>query len=117
MVGEAAIELPRSPVRLSRHHGGAAESAHHDLDLVRNRNAIFAYSWTATHPIVAGSPLYGASPESLAASTAWIVVSLTGLDETLSQTVHARMYYGDEDIRWGARISTVATFPARATRM
>jgi inward rectifier potassium channel len=79
----------------------------YDLDLVRNRNAIFAYSWTATHQILPGSPLYGMAPEGLAASTAWIVVSLMGLDETLSQTVHARHYYGDEDIRLGARLSDI----------
>jgi len=79
----------------------------YDLDLVRSRNAIFAYSWTATHQILPGSPLYGMAPEGLAASTAWIVVSLMGLDETLSQTVHARHYYGDEDIRFGARLSDI----------
>ena len=79
----------------------------YDLDLVRNRNAIFAYSWTATHQILPGSPLFGATPESLAASTSWIVVSLTGLDETLSQTVHARQYYADEDIRLGARLADI----------
>jgi inward rectifier potassium channel len=74
---------------------------------VRNRNAIFAYSWTATHQILPGSPLYGMAPEGLAASTAWIVVSLMGLDETLSQTVHARHYYDDADIRFGARLSDI----------
>ena len=36
-----------------------------------------------------------------------IVVSLMGLDETLSQTVHARHYYSDEDIRLGARLSDI----------
>jgi len=79
----------------------------YDLDLVRDRNAIFIYSWTATHQIVPGSPLYGATPETLAESTASVVVSLTGLDETLSQTVHARMYYGSEDIRLGASMADI----------
>jgi inward rectifier potassium channel len=79
----------------------------YDLDLVRNRNAIFAYSWTATHQILPGSPLYGMASEGLAASTAWIVVSVMGVDETLWQTVHARHYYSDEDIRLGARLSDI----------
>ena len=78
-----------------------------DLPLVRDRNAIFAYSWTVTHPIVPGSPLYGATAESLKASRAWIVASVTGLDDVFSQTVYARMYYGNEQIVWGARLSDI----------
>ena len=76
----------------------------YDLDLSRNRNAIFAFSWTVIHQIVPGSPLYGLAEESLTKSMAWVVVSMTGLEETLSQTVHARMFYGNEHIRWGARL-------------
>ena len=90
--------------RLERTAEGEEVRRFYDLELVRSRNAIFAFSWTAVHPIGPGSPLYGASPQSLAEATAWVVVSVTGLDETLSQTVHARMFYGHEDIRWGARL-------------
>jgi inward rectifier potassium channel len=90
--------------RLERTAEGEEIRRFYDLELTRSRNAIFAFSWTAVHPIVPGSPLHGASPQSLAESTAWVVVSLTGLDATLSQTVHARMYYGDEHIRWGSRL-------------
>jgi inward rectifier potassium channel len=79
----------------------------YDLDLTRKNNAIFAYSWTVIHPILENSPLYGASPEALAAASAWIVASVTGIDETFSQTVYARMYYGHADIRWGARLADV----------
>jgi inward rectifier potassium channel len=32
-----------------------------------------------------------------------LVVSLTGLDETFSQTVHARHEYAFDDIIWGVR--------------
>jgi inward rectifier potassium channel len=79
----------------------------HDLELTRARNAIFAFSWTVIHPIVPDSPLFGASAQSLKESNAWFVVSMTGIDETLSQTVHARMYYGNEDIHWGARMTDI----------
>ncbi len=102
---EAQIHLVFSRIEMTSE--GEEIRRFYDLDLVRYRNAIFAYSWTATHPILPGSPLYGATPESLAASTSWIVVSLTGLDETLSQTIHARHYYGDEDIRLGARLTDI----------
>lgn len=90
--------------RLERTIEGEEVRRFHDLPLTRDRNAMFAYSWTAVHPIVPGSPLYGATPQSLVAEVAWIVASLTGLDETLSQTVHSRMFYGTEHIRWGARL-------------
>jgi inward rectifier potassium channel len=79
----------------------------YDLELTRYRNAIFGYSWTAIHPIGENSPLYGASPASLSASDAGITVSLTGIDETFSQTVYARYYYDAEDIVWGARLADI----------
>jgi inward rectifier potassium channel len=79
----------------------------YDLDLTRYRNAIFDYSWTAIHPINQDSPLYGTTAESLKASDASIVVSLTGIDETFSQTVYARYYYDAEDVIWGARLADI----------
>lgn len=81
----------------------------HDLALSRHRNAIFAYSWTAIHPIDPDSPLFGATPESLAASRAGVIVSLTGIDETFSQTVYARHAYSARDIVWGARLADITT--------
>jgi inward rectifier potassium channel len=81
----------------------------YDLELTRYRNGIFSYSWTAVHPINLNSPLYGATAESLKASDAGLVVSLTGIDETFSQTVYARYYYEAEDIIWGARLADITT--------
>jgi inward rectifier potassium channel len=81
----------------------------YNLELARYSNAIFANSWTAIHPINPDSPLYGATAESLKASDTSIVVSLTGIDETFSQTVYARYYYDAEDIIWGARLADILT--------
>jgi len=74
-----------------------------DLQLVRDETALFALTWTAIHPISDISPLNHATRESLAESEAEIIVSLTGLDESFSETVHARHSYRAEDIVWGAR--------------
>lgn len=74
-----------------------------DLDMARSQNALFALSWTAIHPITAGSPFYRATRESLAAEEAEVIVSLTGLDESFGQTVHARHSYAADEIVWGAR--------------
>jgi inward rectifier potassium channel len=79
----------------------------YDLELTRHRNPIFDHSWTAIHPINLNSPLYRATAETLSAADASIVVSLTGIDETFSQTVYARYYYDAEDIIWGARLTDI----------
>jgi len=70
----------------------------YDLPLVRQRVPVFQLTWTAMHIIDAGSPLYNATPESLSASDTEIIVTVKGMDETLSQHVHARYSYIPGDI-------------------
>jgi inward rectifier potassium channel len=79
----------------------------YDLELSRYRNPIFSFSWTAIHPITPASPLYGATPATLTEADAAITVSLTGLDETFSQTVYTRYSYEVADIVWGARLADI----------
>jgi inward rectifier potassium channel len=95
--------------RQERTAEGESVRRFHDLEMSRHRNAIFGYSWTAIHPIRPGSPFYGATPESLALAEAGVVVSLTGIDETFSQTVYARYYYEAADIIFGARLADITT--------
>ncbi|HBB35839.1 MAG TPA: ATP-sensitive inward rectifier potassium channel 10 [Cyanobacteria bacterium UBA8803] len=75
----------------------------YDLKLVRSQTPIFALTWTAMHQIDESSPLYGATPNSLSEEEAEIIVTLTGLDETVSQTIHARHSYVTEEILWHRR--------------
>jgi len=75
----------------------------YDLKLVRSQTRIFALSWMVMHVIDENSPLYGETLESLAQANADIVATLTGIDETVSQTVHARRYYLTEEILWNMR--------------
>jgi inward rectifier potassium channel len=79
----------------------------YDLQLTRSRSAMFALSWTAVHQIVEGSPLFGQTRESLANCAPEIIVSIIGLDETFSQTVHARHTFELDEIVWGARFADV----------
>lgn len=74
-----------------------------DLAMVRSQNIIFALSWTAMHTIDETSPLFGHTEASLLNSDVEIVVSLIGMDETMSQPVHARWSYVPEEIRWNHR--------------
>lgn len=75
----------------------------YDLRLSRAQTPLFALTWTAMHEIDDTSPLYGATPESLAQVSAEIIVILTGIDETLSQTIHARHSFIADEIRWNHR--------------
>ncbi|MGH7923618.1 MAG: ion channel [Candidatus Binatus sp.] len=79
----------------------------YDLETTRSRSAMFALSWTAVHQITEGSPLFGETKESLAETAPEIIVSITGLDETFSQTVHARHTFKFNEIVWGARFADV----------
>jgi inward rectifier potassium channel len=58
----------------------------HDLSLIRNQSPSFALSWLALHPISESSPLYGMTPESLVATNSTIIVTLSGVDETVTQS-------------------------------
>lgn len=76
----------------------------HDLTLVRSSSPAFILTWTVMHPITPDSPLYGATPESLAKQGAEVVVTLTGLDDSLGQTIHARHSFLDTELLWNARM-------------
>ena len=75
----------------------------YDLKLLRSQTRTFALSWVVMHVIDENSPLYGATPESLKEVQTDIVVTLMGIDETVSQTVHARHYYMTDEILWNMR--------------
>jgi len=79
----------------------------YDVTLRRDRSLLFSLTWLAVHPIGPGSPLHGLTPARLAAGTATLIVSLTGLDEHLGQMVHARHVYASEEIRFGQRFVDV----------
>ena len=79
----------------------------HDLALARSRTPIFSLSWTVMHPIVAGSPLDGATPASLAREDARFIVTMTGIDETFSATIHARHVYPASLILWNHRFADI----------
>ncbi len=88
----------------------------HDLRLARARSPIFALSFTLLHTIDRDSPLWGATPQSLVASGAEIVVTGTGLDETMSQTIHARYSYQPDEILWDRSFVDIFGYTADGRR-
>jgi inward rectifier potassium channel len=77
------------------------------LALERTRVVFFPLSWTIVHPIDERSPLFGVTPEMLAANDAEFMIMLGGTDETFSQTVHARSSYKPPEIRFGHRFANI----------
>ncbi len=81
----------------------------HELKLVRHSSPIFLLSWTAMHTIDETSPLWGIDAAAFAADHMVLVVTLTGLDGTMMQTVHARTAYHHDELRFGETLVDVMT--------
>ena len=73
-----------------------------DLSLVRDHVPLLQLTWTLLHPIDENSPLYGVTQEALQRNEDEIIVSLSGQDETMSQTIHTRHSYVSDEIICGA---------------
>jgi inward rectifier potassium channel len=78
-----------------------------DLRLVRDSSPTFALTWTIFHPIDEQSPLRADTAETLARDGAMFVVSITGTDDTMMQTVHARRAFYAEHVRFGTRFADI----------
>jgi inward rectifier potassium channel len=88
------------------------------IKLIRDTNPMFLLTWTAMHPIDADSPFYGPDAiERLRAMNAEIFLVLTGLDETLGQTIHTRYRYQLDDIVYNARFADILSLRDDGTRI
>uniref|UniRef100_E6PTD2 ATP-sensitive inward rectifier potassium channel 10 n=1 Tax=mine drainage metagenome TaxID=410659 RepID=E6PTD2_9ZZZZ len=79
---------------------GVQHFSGHTLKLHNDHIAVFALAWMAMHEIAPDSPLHGLTSELLAARRMDLIVSVVGLDEVLTATVHAVKEYGAEDLRF-----------------
>ena len=80
---------------------------YYPLTLEREKVVFFPLSWTVVHPIDNNSPMYGLTRAELVAQDAEFLILLTGIDETFSQTVHARSSYRAEEVVWGAKFGNM----------
>lgn len=89
-----------------------------DVALVRDRTPLFMMTWTALHRIDEASPFHGPDwRERLTEQKAEVYLALSGLDETLGQTIHARYRYRLEEIVENARFADVLTTREDGTRV
>jgi inward rectifier potassium channel len=93
-------------VRNELHDGEVVRRAH-DLALVRGGSALFSHAWTAIHAVDRGSPLVGETAGSLEGSEGEVIVNISGFDEGLLRTVHARHVYPASRIRWNVRFREI----------
>ena len=96
-------------VTLSRteHSGGITARKFYPLALERDQVTFFPLSLTVVHPITEASPLFGVSREEFIKSDPEVFVLITAIEETFSQTVHARASYKGEELIWGARFVNI----------
>ena len=74
-----------------------------DLPLLRARHPNFMLSWSVMHVIDEHSPLHGETPASLAAADASLMLSIEGIDQTTSQSMHGSRQWRYDEIRWNHR--------------
>jgi inward rectifier potassium channel len=103
LAAEVSMTLVRDEVSLE----GDLRRRFYDLKLVRHRSPVFALTFTVMHEIDPDSPLYETTQESLAAGNAELIVTASGVDETLAQPVHARTSYLPGEIRWDHRFADI----------
>lgn len=83
-----------------------------DLELVRDYAPTLQRAWNLMHRIDATSPLFGLTPETLAAQEAELNLALTGTDETTLQPVHGRHMWEAPEFAWGARMADIVSTDA-----
>ncbi len=79
----------------------------YELPLSRDRNPSFFLSWTALHFIDQNSPLHGLSAEDLMRTSAALLVSVSGVDQTVMQAIHARHTYYADDLVWNRQFKDI----------
>jgi inward rectifier potassium channel len=72
----------------------------YDLPLRRRDQPVFIFGWSLLHVIDESSPLAAATAESLGISRAYLVLTLSGTDETTGQMLMARHEYPVSALRW-----------------
>lgn len=82
---------------------------YYDLPLSRDHVPLLTLTWTITHPIDEHSPLYGVTQEKLRERGDEVIISLSGHDDTLSQTIHTRHSYMADEIICSAFFEDILT--------
>lgn len=98
---EAQVHVTLTRGEVSRE--GVPTYRMHDLQLTRTWSPALGRSWQVLHPIAPGSPLHGATEDSLRDQDMEIMITVSGLDGTSSQTIQGNWRYLPEHVKFGFR--------------
>jgi inward rectifier potassium channel len=101
------VQVRCSVTLLEESPDGRRERNFHPLALERTSVDLFTLHWTIVHPITADSPLRGATPDSLRAAQAELLVLVNAHEETFSTRVTARASYWWDELRWDAKFASI----------
>ncbi len=73
----------------------------HPMVLNRERSPLFLLTWTVMHPIDQHSPLHERTQRELAINHAEILISFSGIDETLERPIHAHHNFPVSQVLFG----------------
>ncbi len=104
-------------VRLEKTAEGEPYYRIHDLALQRQRNPVFALTWTLVHRIDESSPLHGWDHAALSAARSRITVSIFGHDETIAASVYALHEYSAEQIFFDHQFVDIISDGEEGTRI
>ena len=86
---------------------GETSRKFHYLKLECDYSPLFALSWTIRHFIDETSPLFGMDADKMRETQVAIFASLTGIDDTFSQTITARSVYRYDEIVYDKRFKDI----------
>jgi inward rectifier potassium channel len=108
LILEASVHA--SMVRTEQTLEGVQFNRIYDLRLERQRTSVFALSWTIMHKIDEQSPLYDKTSQQILDGKVNLTVAISGIDDTLNDTVHARRSYQPEQFKFGYRFVDIISF-------
>lgn len=86
---------------------GQAMRKFYNLPLFRHHSSLFLLTWTVMHPITENSPLYGINLDEMLSREMEILVTLTGIDQTVSDNIHAYHSYIPTEILWNHQFADI----------
>lgn len=89
-----------------------------EVPLVRSQNPMFGLTWLAMHRIDEQSPFFGPDAlERLRERQGELFLGVTGFDETIMQSIHARFAYSLDDVVPNARFVDILRVQPDGTRV
>ncbi|MEZ4362073.1 MAG: ion channel [Kofleriaceae bacterium] len=93
--------------RLERTREGERYYRFHDLRLTRDFAPALSRSWTVMHVLDDTSPLRGFDAAQFTEWDAELILSVSGVDDTTMQPLHAIRSYETAHLRWGVKFATM----------